>query len=77
MTSPSPRDEPLEERLRKWAVCRLCDCVSCDRDPAGELHGHICTDGPGCVNSRERLKSALLRARFDIAEALAMIRSPS
>lgn len=44
------------DELGAIAKCRRCECLSCDRDPAGELHGHICTDGERCVETRDRLR---------------------
>lgn len=41
---------------RLW-VCRRCQCYSCE--DGYENHSHRCTDGPGCVESRERLKANL------------------
>lgn len=51
-----------------WA-CRRCKCPNCDRGGAGELHDHVCTDGPLCVETRMRL----LARRF--AEAQTAMRA--
>lgn len=45
------------ERLQVVWRCRRCECGSCDRGGAGELHDHVCTDGEHCVETRDRLRS--------------------
>lgn len=46
----------ITDELSSIARCRRCECLSCGRDPAGELHGHICTDGEHCVETRDSLR---------------------
>ena len=35
--------------------CRRCECASGGSGADDELHNHICTDGPHCVETREAL----------------------
>lgn len=47
----------IVERLEAVWKCRRCDCLSCDRGGAGELHDHVCTDGENCLETRDKLRS--------------------
>ncbi|WP_147307866.1 hypothetical protein [Fulvimarina endophytica] len=61
--------ETLIAKLEKQRVCRRCSCVSCDREGAGEFHDHVCTDGEGCVESRDKLRRKVLALRILCTEA--------
>ncbi len=43
--------------------CLRCYCISCDRDPAGDLHGHICTKGVDCLEVARNGMISMLRDR--------------
>lgn len=64
----------IVDALSVVARCRRCDCLSCERDPAGELHGHICTDGEHCVETRDRLRKFRYAAAIVAGRARAEIR---
>jgi hypothetical protein len=66
---PAPDVADLIERLTRQNVCRRCDCISCERDGAGELHDHVCTDGEGCVETREKLRKRVQALRYLCNEA--------
>lgn len=59
----------LAERLRKLNRCRRCDCRDCGRDPAGDMHGHICTGGPNCVDTVPKLRAAITKRNLLAAQA--------
>lgn len=61
--------------LRQIAKCYKCGCRSCDRDPAGDLHGHICTDGEYCKMTVVRLSQYRLCAAVTANRALSEIDS--
>ena len=46
----------LDQLEAVWS-CRRCKCLSCDREGAGELHDHVCTDGEHCIETREKLRA--------------------
>jgi len=46
----------LIDRLREAQRCYLCNCISCDREGAGENHDHVCTNGEHCIYAVSKLK---------------------
>lgn len=71
--SPAPAEE-LVKNLRKLNVCRRCDCSDCEREGAGELHDHVCTNGPGCVDTVPKLRRWRRGAVILAGQAAAEIR---
>ncbi len=64
MTSPetAPESLPPGEAGRK--------CLSCERDPTGELHARMCTDGPDCIKHQGG-REGCLRRRGDCWDMIA------
>ncbi|SKA20295.1 hypothetical protein SAMN05428963_10829 [Consotaella salsifontis] len=59
----------LVERLKKTRVCIRCKCPDCTRGGFGELHDHVCTDGPNCIESREKLRERVKYLRWLCSQA--------
>jgi hypothetical protein len=70
---PVPTRDILTRLEQGWS-CRRCKCRSCYN--GYENHEHGCTDGPDCVETRERLRarciidSIVARAAADEIKAL-------
>lgn len=62
------------DRLEAVWRCRRCECLSCNRAGAGELHDHVCTDGAHCVETRERLRSRRMAEAITAQDAAAEIK---
>ena len=63
------------DQLATLAKCRRCECASCGRGADDELHNHICTDGPHCVETREALRLFRRRASVIASHAATEIRA--
>lgn len=64
----------LDQLATLWK-CRRCECASCGRGADDELHTHICTDGPHCVETREALRLFRRRASVIASHAATEIRA--
>ncbi len=64
----------LDQLATLWK-CRRCEYVSCGRGANDELHNHICTDGPHCVEMREALRLFRRRASVIASHAATEIRA--
>lgn len=65
--------DDLLTRLRATATCRRCNCLSCGREGCGELHDHVCTGGPDCVDAADKLRAEVGRLRRLCREAAAAL----
>ena len=52
VTAGASEIEELCRRLNKLTVCRRCECSDCQ--DGYENHSHACTNGPNCVETKER-----------------------
>lgn len=66
--------DDLLRRLDKATVCRRCSCPDCEREGMGELHDHVCTHGPGCVETADKLKARVRWLSLMCADAVRTIR---
>jgi len=70
--------DDLVERLRKASGCFLCNCRDCERGGMGELHDHVCTQGPDCklnVTKLSQVNSGLRILCGQSATEIARLRS--
>lgn len=57
MQAPGAMDMDVLDQLEAVWSCRRCRCNSCSRSGAGELHDHVCTDGPHCMETRDKMRA--------------------
>lgn len=67
-------DDLLIDSLTRATRCRRCECPSCDRGGAGELHDHVCNGQSGCVDTVQNLRRALSRRNILCSRAAEEIR---
>lgn len=66
--------EMVIKNLDAVAKCRRCSCLSCDREGAGELHDHVCTQGEHCVDTRENMLRRMYAFATVAGQARTMIK---
>lgn len=61
------------DALRSVWACRRCRCPDCRS--GYENHEHYCTDGPRCVETRERLRDRRMSEAVTAGAAVELIRN--